>query len=506
MKRLRKILILTLAGLCGLFGIVAACNGIAKIIGNYESPNASLYQKKTTTEWGNSLELLARQNNKLIFFTIKGSGDFRPDANFKNLLDKFFYVVELDSEQWPADYKILDNIFRRTTKSRKHLGGGILLPTLAPLYLFSEAKENGDMGAPSIFTAASALAVKFVNEKENTIKASKEFLSVMDTEYGIEADGIAYVNENTIAWNAESIKLNDFFSRDISQYPLAVITENARLAARIYLLSRTFNLAESAALKAQSILTGMFETQKSMTRKLLSARALFEIAIITNSRGNGKSLLDFCDSIISKIYPDGRMKEPDSEGLLVDNALAIHVLALAFEYSGERKYLQSAQRIADSIEIIFKSMGQLPAILNLGKPSQSSSITYAFVAGAFSNLYYFTGDKKYLALCKMIFDEWNKLFLCCDGVWSINSYASAMANISRPIIYNDDDLPSYIGEAAQIIRYLKSVDGAFDIPSYQKIDAASANVLRYYNVYKYTMGSWKLSKVPDKLRGAFRKK
>ena len=78
---------------------------------------AAFYARKFSerAEWGNALEMFARQNRKLVFFTVKGAKKYVPDAGFKRLLDRCFYVVELDPRQWPADYEILQSILERGT-------------------------------------------------------------------------------------------------------------------------------------------------------------------------------------------------------------------------------------------------------------------------------------------------------------------------------------------------------------------------------------------------------
>lgn len=83
--------------------------------------------------------------------------------------------------------------------------------------------------------------------------------------------------ESGIAWEMESIKLNDFFSRDTSAHFPSVITENARLAARISRISQRFRFASAASAKARSVLEKMFGENPPLIEKLLIARALFDI-------------------------------------------------------------------------------------------------------------------------------------------------------------------------------------------------------------------------------------
>ena len=48
-----------------------------------------------------------------------------------------------------------------------------------------------------------------------------------------------------------------------------------------------------------------------------------------------------------------------------------------------------------------------------------------------------------------------------SGLWAINSHASALSGVARPIIYVDSRIPSYMGEAAQQLKYLSEADSRF---------------------------------------------
>ena len=102
-------MIFCLAGLCAVFAAVAASFRMSGFRRGAASWTGEMFYNRKfseSTEWGNGLEILARQNRKLVFFTVKGARKYVPDAEFKKLLERHFYVTELDPYQWPADYKI----------------------------------------------------------------------------------------------------------------------------------------------------------------------------------------------------------------------------------------------------------------------------------------------------------------------------------------------------------------------------------------------------------------
>lgn len=104
MKRLRRNLIFCLAGLCAVFAAVAASFRMSGFRRGAASWTGEMFYNRKfpeSTEWGQRLEILARQNRKLVFFTVKGARRYVPDADFEKLLERHFYVTELDPYQCP---------------------------------------------------------------------------------------------------------------------------------------------------------------------------------------------------------------------------------------------------------------------------------------------------------------------------------------------------------------------------------------------------------------------
>lgn len=461
---------------------------------------AAFYARKFSerAEWGNALEMFARQNRKLVFFTVKGAKKYVPDAGFKRLLDRCFYVVELDPRQWPADYEILQSILERGTGMPVDLEGGILLPNLAPLCLSSNLRGNSGAGIPPVSVAASAAAEKFFKYPARARAAASNLAALLSAKNPPAASVFAdRLSGGGISWEMESIKLNDFFSRGTSAHFPAVVTENARLAARISRISPRLALAAAAAEKARAALEKMFGEKRPLIEKLLIARALFDMGVSPNGGGDSARLFSFADRIAGMTRSDGRMMEKGRSAVTSENALAVQVLALAASASGDKRYLDAAEKIGGYLEILLMTAGQMPSIPDVSVQSQSSSRTYAFVAKAFADLHCQTGNDRYIALCRMLMDEWDKLFMTGEGVWSINSYSSALAGVSRPVIFGDARMPSYIGEAAQLITYLKKADPMFDASYSKKLDGISIGALKHYKFREFALASWKLSQAPD---------
>lgn len=494
MKRFRKNLILFAAGVCAACLVALAYPHISDSIKKRLADKSVFFgHSGKNLGWGNALEATARQNNKLIFLVVNGHA-FKPDDEFKKLLDEYFYVVDFDPYKWPADYMVLQNIYERATGNAREFSAAILLPRLAPLFITSEL--SGDSNSP-IAAAAFALAEKFSENPAATRTLAKALPEILGNSPAMESADIDGFSDGAIAWDIEGIRLNDFFSKDTSKYFTAVLAENGRLAARIYYLSPKFDAAFAAALKAQVVLIKRLNDSPPLLDRLIIARALFEIAILADSRGYSEPLVKFADSIVDMIHTDGRMIENSRHSITGENALGVQVLTLAYAYTRDEKYLDAAKKIGEHLEILLKTFSQMPSDADVGTASQSSSWTYVFTAKAFGNLHYMTGDRRYIILCRLLFDAWDKLFMTKDGIWSANSYSSPTANVVRPIEFEDSRLPSYTGEAAQIIEYLKRADPTFDAPYGDKIKAISLYMLRHFNFNEYSTASWKLSQVPD---------
>ena len=238
----------------------------------------------------------------------------------------------------------------------------------------------------------------------------------------------------------------------------------------------------------------MFAEPRALVERLLIARALLEMPA-KNGDGEDK-LIRFADELLSMTKPDGRMMEDGRDAVTAENALAAQVLALAYSRFKRRAHLEGAERICGYIEFLLKTSYQLPSVSSVAVRSQSSARTYAFAGGAFADLHAATGENKYIILCRILFDELDGLFMSESGLWAINSHASALSGVSRPIIYVDSRIPSYMGEAAQQLKYLSEADSRLCAAYSKKLKKISEGARRRYRFNDFEMASWKISQLP----------
>ena len=83
-----------------------------------------------------------------------------------------------------------------------------------------------------------------------------------------------------------------------------------------------------------------------------------------------------------------------------------------------------------------------------------------------------------------------------SGLWAINSHASALSGVARPIIYVDSRIPSYMGEAAQQLKYLSEADSMLSAAYSKKLKKISEGARRRYRFNDFEMASWKISQLP----------
>lgn len=182
--------------------------------------------------------------------------------------------------------------------------------------------------------------------------------------------------------------------------------------------------------------------------------------------------------------------------MTAENALAAQVLALAYSRFKRRAHLEGAERICGYIEFLLKTSYQLPSASSVAVRSQSSARTYAFAGGAFADMHAATGENKYIVLCRILFDELDGLFMSESGLWAVNSHASALSGVARPIIYVDSRIPSYMGEAAQLLTYLSAEDSRLNAAYSKNLKKISEGALRPYRFNDFEMASWKISQLP----------
>ncbi len=498
MRRFRRTLIFCLATLCLVLALsvfVSLMREFGAGGANSENLRPTVMAEKRHYDWGNELAMRARRDGKLVFFTVGIGRKFDFYGRLEKILGNSFYTTCLEPDRYPADFRVLQSVFERGTGNSGSIEGGILSARLAPLYLTSNLAGDAARGVPSAAEAAKAAAGILRVAPEGLRAAEGNLAGLLagedgqkDYEYASDllADGLD--------WKFESAKLEKFFGGDVSDSPVAVVTENARLAAGIFSAFPELKSAEDAEDKAREGLIKMFAEPRALVERLLIARALLEMPA-KNGDGEDK-LIRFADELLSMTKPDGRMMEDGRDAVTAENALAAQVLALAYSRFKRRAHLEGAERICGYIEFLLKTSYQLPSVSSVAVRSQSSARTYAFAGGAFADLHAATGENKYIILCRILFDELDGLFMSESGLWAINSHASALSGVARPIIYVDSRIPSYMGEAAQQLKYLSEADSRLCAAYSKKLKKISEGARRRYRFNDFEMASWKISQLP----------
>ena len=202
---------------------------------NSENLHPTVMAEKRHYDWGNELAMRARSDGKLVFFTVGSGRKFDFYGRLEKILGNSFYTTCLEPDRYPADFRVLQSVFERGTGNSGSIEGGILSARLAPLYLTSNLAGDAARGVPSAAEAAKAAAGILRVTPEGLRAAEGNLAGLLagedgqkDYEYASDllADGLD--------WKFESAKLEKFFGGDVSDSPVAVVTENARLAAGIF--------------------------------------------------------------------------------------------------------------------------------------------------------------------------------------------------------------------------------------------------------------------------------
>lgn len=498
MRRFRRTLIFCLATLCLVLALSVFVSLMREIgAGGLFSETLRLADMKGKAhyDWGNELAMCARRDGKLIFFTVGREHDFKADGHLEKLLGNSFYITCLDPDRYPADFRVLQSVYERGTGNFAPIKGGILSARFAPIYLTSNLGGDAARGIPSAAEAAVA-AAGILRDDPAGLRAAEGNLARLSTVEDGRAD-YEYASDllaDGLDWKFESAKLEKFFGGDVSDIPVAIVTENARLAAGIFSAFPELESAGHAEDNAREMLIKMFTEPRALVERLLIARALLEMP--TKSGIGDEKLIRFADELLFMTKPDGRMMEDGRDAVTAENALAAQVLALAYSRFKRRAHLEGAERICGYIEFLLKTSYQLPSVSSVAVRSQSSARTYAFAGGAFADMHAATGENKYIVLCRILFDELDGLFMSESGLWAVNSHASALSGVARPIIYVDSRIPSYMGEAAQLLTYLSAEDSRLNAAYSKKLKKISEGALRPYRFNDFEMASWKISQLP----------
>lgn len=434
MGKIRIILAAVFGLLSAFFAAVAARNALLERA-------AETAPARGAQKWGRSLEAAARADGKLVFFTC-AKGISPKSESAKKALEKFYIRVELSPEKYPADYAALDSILSRAAKKNSTLAAGILSPSLHPIFLTSRgSSKNSD--AAALDSAIIGAARQFYNNpRELKIAARDAVPPADDLTWEMSIPRFGGLPALFLA-HTEAARLFALFgSRHNFEYP-AALSENARLAFRIFAARPDMLAARSAAAEASRALCEELSPKRARgSAALLYLRALGESPFCAEEPLRG-FYLEKAGALAQGAGETRRV--PAS---VRDAALSAQVLLRAHAISGDLKFLKSAENLAAALAGALESREILPA--QIGAQSEASSLEYALCARAFWEMSKFSKTRDWRALAKTAIEKWNAEFMTPAGLWSINSEKSALAKFSRPIITLDAAFPSYAGEAAQL--------------------------------------------------------
>ncbi len=456
MRKLRKRLAIFFALLSLLFACIAISNKLSTL------SNINIQTKEISASWGREIESLARNQNKLIFFFSDKNAPQLLSKNAKKILTEHYITVNISPEKFPADFIILDAPLAKVSKKYNTLKAGILSPNLFPIYLTSEIRSDKKNTTLALDDAIVAAANQFEQNAYALKRTAKESTSFD----AIPRDTFASIFGNSFAHlgfiHAESSRMFIYFN---SNAPLtaapAVLSENARLTARIAICDFAQFAAQNATNRATKILCARIKSNdESDFAKLLFLRALGEIPYTLT------------DNHIKTFYLQNVKKVAHTNHKNIrEIALSTSVLLRAFSISKDEKFFYDAKNLANNLSNIALTEKILPSQTN--KKSESSSLEYVLCARAFWDMSKFTNDQKWFERTQGIITRWNENFMTEFNLWSINSKKSALAKITRPIITRDSISPSYIGEAAQLFA---EIDALYTSKNLTQIE--SSNELR----------------------------
>lgn len=501
---MRKHLEIIFAALSVVFAFIAALKYfLSPGVQSEAAPGYS--QKSKQLQWGSQLISEARKTSKLIFFET-GAGNksestheiipfLKKSTKTGRILENCYLTAKLDGNLWPADYAVLENLLSSNAGRKLPLKTGILSPRMRPIYLDSEIVIKDTPTHPSIATILIAAANEYYRNKDKILESARNSVSLIYNPQDFKSITIEspYIPRMSFL-NAESLALMAFFiNPKNSEAPAAVITENARLAMRIYTTDmRQLSAKRASELAARTMLQRLKNPEISLTEKLLIMRSISEYYFVKSDSEIIGEVSQFSDFLIENQSPEGFIVL-NGKSTVRHNALAAGVLARAYAITGDKKYADSARKCADRLAELQEPFGEMPAVADNSASSQSSSIEYALTVQAFCDMHYFTGDEKYINYAKRTIDEWNDFYMTPLGLWSINSENSLLSNYARPVFLEDNLCPSYIGTAAQTIAYIKNHDPNFRLPNEQKIRRMAASAFTFSPFSRISNASYKLS-------------
>lgn len=427
MERFRKVCVILFGSLSVLFALVA--------IHNHYFLNSSKRYAHNAYKWDSTLEDIAQEQNKLIFFFVSGE-EVVSKRILKSLKNNYIYTV-LDKQKNPADYTVFNYFLKRTSKTKKDLACAILTPSLKPIYLSSKSDKRRLEKLLPTLASTWENNQKLIQNRANAISNRQVFLA----------------QHHYIA-NAQMLGLNNEYNPDNynAKLPTAVLTENARLIFKRLKSSNAPHLIYKANVAIKH-LKDRFKSEKSYTSKLLIARAIADVSFAISPR-NTREVQFIADEIVN--FSKNKISHSNIK------ALELAVLCRAYKIYDNTQYLDCAEQIAKEIQQSINASENISAIIPIqqfnvqfiSQTSIASAFDLSTMANALCDYFEITGEKDAINTALVIIRKLDSDYTH-NGVWTMNSKFSASAKFARITITKDSTTPSHIGEAYQAISRLK---------------------------------------------------
>ena len=438
--------------------------------------------------WGFDIESAARREGKLVFLKSEKLSHFNPPPNIKKILSQNYISAEIAQKN-----------FRRHRHYRLYMSGPqkeiafeqeLFSPTF-PVTCFARRSKCGRF-APNLEKAIEAAAAQFQRNPDTLKSSARAAARIADapSDFSISADN--FKTSGCLRFlNAESARLFIYFnSPQTLNEDAAILSENARLVSRIGSADIRQIAARSAAVSAAEMLCARLSAKsESTTSKLLFLRALGESEYILKNEKMNSYYLHYAKFSAENADAEGYFNPSKEKPLVRDNALAVSVLLKTFEITNDAEYLKRAEKISENLAALLELHGIMPA--SIGEKSEASALEYVY-APRF-DMSKFSDERKWSRPLRAALNELDKYFMTDLGVWSINSANSAFAKFSRMIFTKDANLPSYVGEAAQLFAEMEQFQSR-PAQEFQRLAAAAASASPLMN---HQWASLKLSLVPS---------
>ncbi len=496
MNKLRRILAWLFAALSVLmaFAAILKSHRHRQESGEFGEGNARM------SEWGRNLESKARKFDKLILFTTREDLDeskLSPLAK-KCLFDRYI-LSKLEPARYPADYEILKRLFNSISGRDEEIAVGLLSPKMRPIYLSSSLHYNPHgrenclnrllPGAAAIYDSVSA-------ELQNRAGQAAEILdSALPSGPAIPSGPAgAPFFADIQSWSLLALFEKTAF------LPAGVLSENARLAVLINSrFPRQFCAHKAADIAVMRLAQALSSTRTyaSAKERLVLLRAAAEISGIRDYAALRGKCLETGLSILKYQDKNGLFAFSGAGADIAENALAVSFLAKLSSHSPDARIEQALKHCAKALVKILNMPGEMPAAVDRGKmgriASQASSYEYAYLCSALADMHKLTGENAYLDALSKSADEWGRFYMTKLGLFSVNSQNSALGGFLRPVLVEDYEMPSYLGEAAQSAKYLSKHRRNAAFPCGGKLAIMSDAAFRQIPLNNGSYASFKLA-------------